>query len=235
MTVVVPVVGAIGRSKCNVVWSVPDGAGDSTTGLVTFDVTADAAPTTEPPTSAAPDTVAPDDTGNATVEPASPSRVGGPLGLVRIVAYVALAALFGGLVLIAIAWPEGVEYAVTLRYLMIAWVAGLVATVLQVVLATAQLGERSVAGSLSPTAWGDLTDTAGGTALLARLLLTAACGWVALRPERVLDPATRTVALVLPGLMVATWGFSRSGGDLAIVGIPLPSCTHCPSPSGSAA
>src|SRR4051812_8202566 len=39
-----------------------------------------------------------------------------------------------------------------------------------------------------------------------------------MRPERVIDPATQLPALALPGLAVATLGFSRSGGQLAFLG-----------------
>ena len=43
-------------------------------------------------------------------------------------------------------------------------------------------------------------------------------GWVVMRPERVIDPATQLPALALPGLAVATLGFSRSGGQLPFLG-----------------
>ena len=38
-------------------------------------------------------------------------------------------------------------------------------------------------------------------------------GWVVMRPERVIDPATQLPALALPGLAAATLGLSRSGGQ----------------------
>jgi copper transport protein len=206
-----------------VAWNVPSPDGGNATGVFTFDVTAEPAPTTEAPDTTVPPTEDPDatDTDGAVVSDSSDdgARVGGPLGLARLVSYVAIAALFGGIVLVALAWPEGVEYVVTLRYLKIAWVVGLGSTIVQVALSTAQLGERSALSSLSPAAWGDLMDTTPGKALLARMLLMAAAGWVAMRPERVLDPATRSAALALPALVVATWGFSRTGGDLALVGM----------------
>jgi copper transport protein len=41
---------------------------------------------------------------------------------------------------------------------------------------------------------------------------------VIIRPERVLDPQSQLIALGVPALAVATFGFSRSGGDLALVG-----------------
>ena len=44
-------------------------------------------------------------------------------------------------------------------------------------------------------------------------------GWVAFRPDRVIDPTTQMAGLGIPALAVATIGFSRTGGDLALIGI----------------
>jgi copper transport protein len=77
---------------------------------------------------------------------------------------------------------------------------------------------KGIGSSLSPGAWGDLTDTTPGIAALARVIFVFLTGWVVLRPERVIDPATQMPALALPGLAVATLGFSRSGGQLAFLG-----------------
>ena len=54
--------------------------------------------------------------------------------------------------------------------------------------------------------------------MLGRVGLAAAAGWVAIRPERVIDPTTQLLALALPGLAVATMGFSRTGGEFAVAG-----------------
>ena len=43
--------------------------------------------------------------------------------------------------------------------------------------------------------------------------------WVVLRPERVIDPTTQLPAIALPTLAVITLGLSRTGGDLAILGV----------------
>ena len=40
-----------------------------------------------------------------------------------------------------------------------------------------------------------------------------------LRPERVIDPTTQLPAIALPTLAVITLGLSRTGGDLAILGV----------------
>jgi copper transport protein len=50
------------------------------------------------------------------------------------------------------------------------------------------------------------------------VIFVALTGWVVMRPERVIDPASQLPALALPGLAVATLGFSRSGGQLAFLG-----------------
>ncbi len=58
---------------------------------------------------------------------ASP-RVGGALGLVRIVMYLTMAAVFGALAVFVTAWPEGPEYGLTLRYMRLAWAGALAST-----------------------------------------------------------------------------------------------------------
>jgi hypothetical protein len=82
----------------------------------------------------------------------------------------------------------------------------------------AQITGKGIGSSLSPTSWGDLTDTTPGIAALARVIFVVLTVWVVMRPERVIDPATQLPALALPGLAVATFGFSRSGGQLALLG-----------------
>ena len=55
-----------------------------------------------------------------------------------------------------------------------------------------------------------------GIVLIFRFALVAACGWVALFPERANDPATQMPAMTLLVLMISTLGFSRLGQDVAI-------------------
>jgi copper transport protein len=86
---------------------------------------------------------------------------------------------------------------------------------------TAQVNDSSISASLKPSTWSDLTDTTPGIAALARLALVVCAGWVAIRPERVIDPATQLPALLIPGLAVATFGFTRTGGDLELVGYAM--------------
>jgi copper transport protein len=193
-------------------------------GTFTFSILNDTAPavasaTTTPPLGSAPPTTAPTaDITPSTNAPAVESGSGGPLGLSRLLISLGVAVLFGSFVLIATAWPEGVEYILTVRFLRSAWLLTLAVAVFNTACVAARMTGKGIGSSLSPGAWGDLTDTTPGIAALARVIFVFLTGWVVLRPERVIDPATQMPALALPGLAVATLGFSRSGGQLAFLG-----------------
>ncbi|MEX1104668.1 MAG: CopD family protein [Ilumatobacteraceae bacterium] len=214
------------KGTCNAVATVS--AADSSpngSSSISFTITADTAATAAPTTPTADttaagttDTIAPTTTADDAAADGG-TDVGGPLGLARVIATLGLATLLGSFVLIVMAWPEGVEYILTVRFLRSTWILALVGTVLTVVLLTAQTSGRSIGGSLSPFAWLDLKDSGSGLAALARVVLTAACGWVVIRPERCLDQATQLPALAVPIAAVATLGLERTGGDLALVGV----------------
>lgn len=235
LTATVPVPNPFPKGTCNVVMSVtsPDSLPNGAVGI-TFTLTADAAVVVTAPSisetpAATSDVAVPSDAvdpgavsdadgaANGT-EAGETDTVGGPLGLARLVAALSLAVLFGSFVLIVVAWPEGVEYILTVRFLRTAWAVAVFSSVCVAILLTAQTTGSSVGASLSPTSWVDLKDSAPGLAALARVALAAACGWVVVRPERCLDPQSQLMALGIPALAVATFGFSRSGGDLALVG-----------------
>jgi copper transport protein len=129
-----------------------------------------------------------------------------------------VAVLLGSLVLIATAWPEGVEYILTVRFLRSAWLLTLAFAIFNTACVAAEISGEGIGSSLSPTSWNGLTDTTPGIAALARVIFVLLTGWVVMRPERVIDPATQLPALALPGLAVATLGFSRSGGQLPFLG-----------------
>ncbi len=214
------------KGECAVAWQVsqPDGqGGGSSTFLFTVanDTVATVAPlVTTPAAGTTPitgSTVVPTTTsGTDTVTPESGS--GGPLGLSRLLISLGVATLFGALVLIATAWPEGVEYILTVRFLRSAWLLTLAVAGFNAACVAARISGKGIGSSLSPTAWSGLTDTTPGIAALARVVFVLLTGWVVMRPERVIDPATQLPALALPGLAVATLGFSRSGGQLAFLG-----------------
>lgn len=230
LTLTVSVPNPMPKGTCTTAVSVsaPDGSPNGQFSI-TFTITGD---TVAPdPTAATVDPTATTVAGGATTTPTpTPDTgdsggddgrggVGGPLGLARLVANVGLAVLLGSLLLIAMAWPEGVEYILTVRFLRTAWIVSLLGTVLTAVFLTAQTTGKSVGASFSPLAWVDLNQSATGIATLARVLLTLASVWVVMRPERVIDQATQLPALAAPLLAVATLGFNRTGGDLAAVGV----------------
>jgi putative copper export protein len=135
---------------------------------------------------------------------------------------VGLAVLLGSLVVIAAAWPEGVEYLVTIRFVRAVWIIAFVGSLLYVAAATAAVSGSGLGSGFNPANWVDLFDAGiPGIAAVARFVLVIACAWVAFRPDRVIDPVTQMVALGIPALAVATIGFSRTNMDLAIIGVPL--------------
>ena len=144
----------------------------------------------------------------------------GATWLGRVLSTLGLAVLFGSLVLIVAAWPEGPEYILAVRFLRSVWLLTLIGTLLYVVALSAAVKGESFGNGLNPSAWFDLLDAGwAGRAAVARLILVVACVWVVLRPERVIDPTTQLPAIVLPTLAVITLGLSRTGGDLAILGV----------------
>jgi copper transport protein len=226
------------KGTCAVSWRVsqPDGTPGGQ-GSFSFTITADAAVTVAPPADTSGGTsggTASDSTTAPATTPASNGSgsagaasdggggsVSGPLGLARLLTNLGLAVLFGSLVLIALAWPEGVEYILTVRFLRTACIVSIVGAAFTVVALTAQVTGKGIGATLSPSTWSDLTDSTPGLAALARLGLSVASIWVVMRPERVIDPANQVPALALPGLAVATLGFSRTGGELAAVGVAV--------------
>ena len=144
----------------------------------------------------------------------------GPTWLGRVLSIFGVAVLFGSLVLIVAAWPEGPEYIVAVRFLRAVWLVAFVGTLFYVVALTAAVKDESFGNGLNPSGWLDLLDAGwAGRAAIARLVLVVASGWVVLRPERVIDPTTQLPAIGIPALAVVTLGLSRTGGEWAVVGV----------------
>ncbi len=138
----------------------------------------------------------------------------------RVLSILGVAILFGALVLIVAAWPEGPEYIIAVRFLRAVWLLAFVGTLLYVVALTAAVKDESFGSGLNPSGWLDLLDAGwAGRAAIARLVLVVASGWVVLRPERVIDPTTQLPAIGIPALAAVTLGLSRTGGDLAVLGV----------------
>ena len=134
LTLTVPVTTVLPKGPCVVSWKVsdqdgtPGGDGSFKFTVATEAPTTTAAPTatTTPPTSTGGST-----TGSATTASSSSNNgVGdGPLGVVRLFSTMSVAVLFGSFVLIAMAWPEGVEYILTVRFLRITYYIAVASTV----------------------------------------------------------------------------------------------------------
>ncbi len=225
-----PISSILPAGTYRVKWSV-----EGTTGEYTFNVgqaspvVATTPATAVPPVSgtAAPGEATPADTTPTTassdqpVGPPTPgttgsSDSGGGMAsilsvLARWAATLGLACVFGGLAVIALAWPEGVEYVITSRYLRTVWLVALLGTFVLMVTTRARGTGESIGASLSPTGLLDLRDLPGGSALLLRFVFVAASGWVVLVPERVVDASTQIPAFAAPTLALLTYGFSRSG------------------------
>ncbi|MGB8861728.1 MAG: CopD family protein [Ilumatobacteraceae bacterium] len=229
VTLSASLISAAPKGECTVAWVVTDpnlqSAGSNS---FTFTVANDPVATTTPPTTVAVpgDTTAPATAaapastgtaapaGGSATDTTTGSGSQGPLGLFRLFSNFGLAVLFGSLVLIAIAWPEGVEYILTVRFLRTTWIFSLISTYLFAgALAAYQTGS-GIGSALLPTGWGDLLDSTPGKAALLRLVFVAATAYAVMRPERTIDPSSQLPALVPPGIAVVTMAFSRGGFSL---------------------
>lgn len=233
MTVAIP--DALPRGLCVATWRVSDSDGEPNgSSLLSFTVDAEPAATTTPAdedantssngstSASAPATTSVGDAETKTVALNRVETGTGPLWLGRVLSTLGIAAVFGALVLIAAAWPEGVEYLITVRFLRAAWVLALIGTVLFTSAAAAAVTGSSLGSGFSPGAWFDLLDAGwAGRAALFRLIFVIASAWAAFRPDRVLDPATQAAALGIPALAVAMIGVGRVDGSLAALGLLL--------------
>lgn len=242
MTVDIPAPG-LPKGLCVATWRVSDTDDEPNgDGQISFTIETDPAPTTVAPDEAAggdtstTDTSATDpvtsdatdvaDAGSAdAAQIIDLSRVDtgkGPLWLGRVLSTLGIAVVFGALVVIASAWPEGVEYLITVRFIRAAWVLGLIGTLLYTSAAAAAVSGSSLGSGFSPGAWLDLLDAGwSGRAALFRLLFVIASAWAAFRPDRVIDPVTQLASLGLPALAVVTIGVGRADGSLVVVGVLL--------------
>ena len=128
----------------------------------------------------------------------------------RWLTYLGLSALFGGLLLIARAWPEGVEFILTVRFFRLAWVGAIVGTIFTIISLTATIKGVSIGSAVGPSSWFDIKSDGEGLAALARLLFVAGSAWVAFGPERAVNPASQLPAFAFPFLSLVTFGFSRA-------------------------
>jgi copper transport protein len=231
LTMTVEVIDVLPKGACVATYVVsdeegsPNGQGNITFTVENDPVTAATTPTSEPSTA---DSVPTDEVTTSTTSTGDVANLSdvdsgqGPLWLGRLLSVFGLAVLFGSLILIAAAWPEGVEYLVTIRFIRAIWIVALVGTLLYVAAATAAVTGSGLGSGFNPANWVDLFDAGiPGIAAVARFILVVASAWVAFRPDRVIDPVTQMAALGIPALAVATIGFSRTDMELPIIGVPL--------------
>ncbi|MCE9621912.1 MAG: CopD family protein [Actinomycetia bacterium] len=220
VTLSISLATAAPKGDCTIAWNVTDvNLQPAGTASITFIVANDpvAAETTiaVSTSSLAPGETAPSTIPGNTVPPgvgtssSGSTNSTGPLGLFRLISNFGLAVLFGALVVIVVAWPEGVEYVVTVRFLRIAWVLASVASYLFAGAVGAQQTGGGLGSALSPGSLGDLLDTGPGKAALLRLVFVLASGYVVTQPERAIDPTSQLQALLPPGIAVVTMAFSR--------------------------
>jgi putative copper export protein/methionine-rich copper-binding protein CopC len=238
MTVEIP--EALPRGLCVATWRVSDADGEPNgSSLISFTVDAEPPAITTPadedsttsnvgsadgstPAASAPTTTSADDTETKTVALNRVETGKGPLWLGRVLSTLGIAVVFGALILIAAAWPEGVEYLITVRFLRAAWVLALIGTLLFTSAAAAAVTGSSLGSGFNPSAWFDLLGAGwAGRAALFRLIFVIASAWAAFRPDRVIDPVTQVAALGIPALAVAMIGVGRVDGSLAAVGVLL--------------
>ena len=238
----VPVETALPRGACIIRWRVNDsdnepngdgnisftvesepGAGDgsATDGATIGDEAAALPPTTID--TAVETTTSPADTDESTIVSLNDVDTGtGPLWLGRLLSTIGIAVVFGSLVVIAVAWPEGVEYLITIRFIRSAWVLALIGTLLFTSAAAGAVAGESLTSGFNPGAWLDLMSAGwSGRAALFRLIFVIAAVWSAFRPDRVNDPVTQMAALGVPALAVVMIGIGRAEGPLALLGVGL--------------
>jgi copper transport protein len=232
LIVTIPINTPVPRGACTVSWRLADAAGETIVGdFTTFRVDADPVPgSTVPPTqplgvsttTSAFISITP--TQNSSTDATTPNQGsnGGALWLGRLLSTIGILALFGGLALIAIGWPEGPEYVVTVRYLRAVWILALVGTVLYLIAYAAKFNDISFGAAMNPSAWLDLKDDGWpGRAALLRLAFVLGSGWVAMRPERIIDPATAMWAWAIPGASLIAVSLSRVDGPAPWLGVVI--------------
>lgn len=225
LTLSVPVSQVVPKGVCNVVWRVTDlnlqPAGSSSFSFViandtvvtttsttiagaTPDAAVTATTTAESDAGSNDSTTTPDGDADGTTTNSS-----GPLGLFRWFANMSLGVLFGGLVLIALAWPNGVEFVQTQKFLLATWAIASVSAFLFTGALAADISGASIGSTLAPTGWGALLDSAHGKAAIIRFVFVVATVYAVRNPTRVVDPGYRLQALGIPLIAVFSTAFNR--------------------------
>jgi putative copper export protein len=207
-TVSVAVTSAFTAGECLISWKLADGS----QGSIPF-TSQIVSETTIPATdSVSTDTTVPAVIGEVVTQSAGGGpRVGGLLGLLRIFEYLLVAAIFGGLLTVTLAWPEGIDYGVCLRFFRITWLLAVATMYLIVAITAMRNSDSTFIGSLNPFSWFGALNDAAGLILLLRFALVIGSFWVTFQPARVFEPATQVPAITLITVMMATFGLTRLG------------------------
>lgn len=209
ISLIATLTAALPIGTCNVTYSVPQADGKVATGGFSFEVLD---PATADPGDLGGDVT---DGGNLAVDP---PPVSGPLSLFRILAYLSLAALFGGIAFIRWTWPEGINDDATYKFLRIAWSVALISNYVVAMLRASLLSGNSITSTILPFGWGELFQSASGISAFLRVVFIGACAIVALRPDRIFDPQSQIVSLALPTAAMATFGLTRAIDDFSTLG-----------------
>lgn len=198
---------------CTLSWALADGSVGSfsftSTATVESTVAPDGVATTESTTPTVIGEVVPERTGSG-------PRVGGLIGLLRVFEYLLVSSLFGGLMLLVLAWPEGVDYGVGKRFFRLTWLLAVVVTYLVLALSVMRQSDNGFGSALNPFSWFTAFDEASGYVMILRFALVVGFGWMAMNLERVFDPATQVPSFGIAVVMMATYGFTRLGQDVSI-------------------
>ena len=214
VTVSAALTQVLNNGSCNVSWKLADGS----VGNFNFESQTQATTTTVEGATPGQTTV-PGQTATPTGK--APVRLGGPIGLARLLAFLAVSALFGGLLFIRFVWVEGVEYGITERYFRLVSIVAVVSMVLLVSLSTAADSSRSIGGSFLPTSWFSLLDTNEGRALVLRIVAVGMLAYFAWIPARIFEPTNVPfTAGAFIGLALS-FGFDRASGRMLIVGFVM--------------
>ena len=207
-TVSFAVTSILAAGECLINWNLADGS----QGSIPFTSQIVSETTIPASDGATTDTTVPAVIGEVVVQSAGGGpRVGGLLGLLRIFEYLLVAAIFGGLLTVTLAWPEGIDYGVCLRFFRITWLLAVATMYLIVAITAMRNSDSTFIGSLNPFSWFGALNDAAGLILLLRFALVIGSFWVTFQPARVFEPATQVPAITLITVMMATFGLTRLG------------------------
>jgi copper transport protein len=119
--------------------------------------------------------------------------------------------------IVLLAWPEGIEYGVCLRFFRLTWMLAVLVLYLVVVITAMRQTDAGFAASLNPFSWLSSLNYGSGYVLLLRFALVVGAVWVAFKPDRIFDPSFQVPSITLITLMMATYGLTRIGQNVPLL------------------